>query len=257
MDKILTPEDEISRPGYYYPPFKEGDWYQGATYAGHSDFAVDWNKRTKAGGWLDDRGEPVLAAADGTVAETTPVDGYVAIDHYGGLERTEYRHMQPVMVKPGDKVKRGDQIGKIGEAGNAPNGTHLHHVQYKRDKLSQPFHAVQTRFLGKTVDVSVGDSDTRPKAWKPPTPVMIQGPEMRATWERSYRQAIAAAKLADADATKYAKRYDEIAGKLVAAEARIAALEAGIDRAAVAEALGQARSIVTLLEPLTDDTGGS
>lgn len=189
MTTIRTPEDEQDQPGDFYPPFTEGWWYQGQTYAGHSDFAVDWNRRTRTGGWLDDRGDPVLAAADGTVAETTPVDGYVAIDHYGGLWRTEYRHMQPVSVKPGDKVQRGDRIGSIGEAGNAPNGTHLHHVHYRRDKVGQPWKAVKQRFLGQPVEVSVSDSDTRPAGWNPPPAVMVQGPEPRATWEGAFREA--------------------------------------------------------------------
>lgn len=243
---IRTPDDEQNQPGDFYPPFQEGWWYQGQTYAGHSDFAVDWNRRTRTGGWLDDRGDPVLAAADGTVAETTPADGYVAIHHYGGLWRSEYRHMQPVSVKPGDKVQRGDRIGSIGEAGNAPNGTHLHHVQYRRDKLGQPWKAVKQRFLGQPVEVSVSDSDTRPAGWKPPAPVMVQGPAPRATWEGSYREAAKALDRAQAavaaqqaqtrlatderdaaraDLALAKTTADELSGALVAAKARITALE--------------------------------
>jgi hypothetical protein len=192
---IRTPDDEPEdKPGTFYPPFHEGWTYQGATYAGHSDFATDWNRRTPSGGWLDDRGDPVLAAADGTVAEVTPVDGYVAIDHYGGTWRTEYRHMQPVRVKVGDKVKRGDRIGDIGEAGNAPNGTHLHHRQYHRDKPGQAWKAVKMRFDGKPIGPSVGDSDTRPEGWTPPPTEMVVGPAPKVTWESAYREA---AKLLD------------------------------------------------------------
>lgn len=184
---IRTPDDERDTPGYFYPPFREGWWYQGQTYSGHSDFAVDWNRRTRTGGWLDDRGDPVLAAADGTVAEVTPVDGYVAIDHWGGTYRSEYRHMQPVTVKVGDKVQRGDRIGSIGEAGNAPNGTHLHHRQYRR--VGSEWRPIKQRFLGKPVEVSVSDSDTRPAGWNPPTPVMVQGPPPKATWQSAFREA--------------------------------------------------------------------
>jgi hypothetical protein len=51
---IRTPEDEVTTAGYLYAPFREGWTYQGATYAGHSDWSVDWNRRTPAGGWLED-----------------------------------------------------------------------------------------------------------------------------------------------------------------------------------------------------------
>ena len=186
MPDIRTPDDEVTDA--FYPPFRENWWYQGITYPGHSDFAVDWNRRTRTGGWLDDRGDPVLAAADGVVAEVTPADGYVAIDHWNGTYRTEYRHMQPVKVKVGDRVQRGDQIGAIGEAGNAPNGTHLHHRQYRR--VGAEWKPVKMRFLGQPVEVSVSDSDTRPSGWTPPTPVMVQGPPPKATWESAAKEAI-------------------------------------------------------------------
>lgn len=202
MTAILTPDDEVTTPGSFYPPFREGWWYQGVTYPGHSDFAVDWNRRTKTGGWLDDRGDPVLAAAAGVVAEVTPADGYVAIDHFGGTYRSEYRHMQPVTVKVGDRVQRGDQIGSIGEAGNAPNGTHLHHRQYRR--VGAEWKPVKMRFLGQPVEVSVSDSDTRPEGWKPPTPVMVQGPPPKATWESAFRDASKA--LAKAEAATAAQK---------------------------------------------------
>lgn len=186
---IRTPEDEIDRPGYFYPPFKEGWWYQGATYPGHSDFSVDFNRRTQSGGWLNDAGDPVLAAADGTVAEVLPAEGLVLLNHHGALWRTEYRHMRDIPVKKGDKVQRGDRIGSIGDEGNAPNGTHLHHVHYRRASTDEAFQRTRMRFEGVDVAQSVGDSDSRPATWKPPEPKLYQGPPPRATWEGAYREA--------------------------------------------------------------------
>lgn len=185
---IRTPDDEIDRPGYYYPPFKDGDTYQGITYGGHSDFAVDWNRRTPSGGWLPDDGEPVRAIADGRVVKTTPADGYVMLQH-GDLHRSEYRHMEPVLVKVGQKVRRGDIIGRIGEAGNAPSGTHLHHEQLERSAKGRPFRAVKQTFYGKPIATSVGDSDSRPESWDPPPPAYVIGPPAPVTWEDSYREA--------------------------------------------------------------------
>lgn len=185
---IRTPEDEVDKPGYLYPPFKEGWHYQGATYAGHSDFSVDFNRRTPTGGWLDDRGDPVLAAADGTVAEVDVAEGLVLLNHHGGLWRTEYRHMQPVLVKVGQKVERSEQLGGIGEAGNAPNGTHLHHVHWRRTSTSTPWRRVQMRFEGIDVAQSVLSSG-RADSWTPPAPKLYIGPPAKATWEDAYRQA--------------------------------------------------------------------
>ena len=128
MSTIRTPEDEVDKPGYFLPPFTPDWWYQGATYPGHSSGSVDWNRRTKNGGWLDDTGDPVLAAADGTVTEVDPRNGLVMLSHKGGYA-TEYRHMVGPFPKVGEKVQRGDRIGSIGDvAGDGRSiGAHLHH----------------------------------------------------------------------------------------------------------------------------------
>lgn len=200
---IRTPDDE--RPDWLYAPFKDGWWYQGATYGqrvvngqtlpGHSPYAVDWNRRTRTGGWLDDQGDPVLAPQDGTVAEVDKADGLVMVHHHGGLTRVELRHMQDIVVKPGQKVKRGDRIGSIGDVAGSGRSTapHLHMVQYARKNTSEPFRRVPLTIEGKRIATSVGDSDTRPESWKPPTPVMLQGPPPKATWESAYREALALA----------------------------------------------------------------
>lgn len=48
------------------------------------------------------------------------------------------------------------------------------------------------RFYDKPVEVSVTDSDGKPESWKPPEPVMLQGPPPRATWESAAKDAIKA-----------------------------------------------------------------
>lgn len=191
MTSIRTPEDEVDRPGFFYPPFTSGWFYQGATYAGHTDASVDWNRRTKNGGWLDDTGDPVLAAADGTVAEVDKSNGLVMLNHFGGLWRTEYRHMTDIKVKVGDKVQRGDRVGSIGNvAGDGRSfGAHLHHVHWKRPTTAAAWQRTRMRFYDKPVEVSVPDSDTKPASWKAPDPVMVEGPPPKATWESAYREA--------------------------------------------------------------------
>ena len=82
-------------------------------------------------------GEPVVAAADGTVAmaakDWTPGRGYgmyLVIEHENGFA-TLYGHLSSIDVEEGDTVKAGDQIGQIGATGFA-TGPHLH-FEVRRD----------------------------------------------------------------------------------------------------------------------------
>ncbi len=74
------------------------------------------------------RGTPVHAAGDGIVVRADWAGGYgncVRINHgYGYL--TLYGHMKKFIVKPGQKVKRGDIIGYVGSTGLSTS-PHLHY----------------------------------------------------------------------------------------------------------------------------------
>lgn len=72
-------------------------------------------------------GTPVLAVNDGTVimGGKYPVrGGLVVIDHGSGLTSL-YFHQSKVVVKPGQKVVRGQKIGEVGSTGLSA-GPHLH-----------------------------------------------------------------------------------------------------------------------------------
>ena len=74
-----------------------------------------------------DEGTPVRAAFAGTVvtAEYHEMNGnMVKIDHGNG-NMTVYCHLLSFSVKPGDKVKAGQTVGKVGSTGDS-TGPHLH-----------------------------------------------------------------------------------------------------------------------------------
>lgn len=75
------------------------------------------------------QGTPIYATADGVVSEAGYNNGgygnLVKLDHGKGIE-TRYGHMSVIMVKPGQQVTRGMQIGRMGSTGRS-TGSHLHY----------------------------------------------------------------------------------------------------------------------------------
>jgi murein DD-endopeptidase MepM/ murein hydrolase activator NlpD len=73
-------------------------------------------------------GTPVLAALTGRVILSDFFGGYglsVALEHNAGAQQTLYAHLSEIFVKPGDIVKQGAVIGRVGSTGNS-TGPHLH-----------------------------------------------------------------------------------------------------------------------------------
>ncbi len=74
-------------------------------------------------------GDSVYATADGVVASadylTKSHGNNIWISHGNGI-RTHYSHLSKMLVKPGDKVKKGDVIARMGSSGRS-TGPHLHY----------------------------------------------------------------------------------------------------------------------------------
>jgi murein DD-endopeptidase MepM/ murein hydrolase activator NlpD len=92
-------------------------------------------------------GTPVYAPADGTVLSSDwSKSGYglmITIDHGFGLT-TRYAHLSESLVAPGDKVSRGDQVGKVGSTGRS-TGPHLHYETLLGETAVDPLSFMQAK----------------------------------------------------------------------------------------------------------------
>lgn len=73
-------------------------------------------------------GQKIIATADGIVTKAFfngSYGKYIEISHGNGYT-TKFAHMKKLLVKRGEKVKRGQPIGTVGNSGRS-TGTHLHY----------------------------------------------------------------------------------------------------------------------------------
>ena len=92
----------------------------------YSESRGDWRMHTGID-LIVTEGTPVLAAATGRVVLVDEVSGYgltVLVDHGNGWQ-TLYAHLFEIAVQPGDRVHRGQPLGRVGESGRAST-PHLH-----------------------------------------------------------------------------------------------------------------------------------
>jgi len=91
-------------------------------------------------------GAPVKATADGIVSFAGWSGGsgnLVALEHGLGFS-TYYAHNRMVVVKVGQKVKRGDILSYIGSTGNS-TGPHLHYEVWKEGRSLNPSTYIEGR----------------------------------------------------------------------------------------------------------------
>lgn len=93
-------------------------------------------------------GTPVFATADAVVEWAERKSNYgncIDLDH-GYNYMTRYAHLSQILVKPGQHVKRGELIGKVGSTGKS-TGSHLHYeVRFK----GEPQNPVNYYFMDLT-----------------------------------------------------------------------------------------------------------
>ena len=114
---------------------------------------------------------PILAFADGTVAQAGPATGFgqwIVIDHeFGGKKySTVYGHIFPedILVETGDEVKAGQHIANQGYNGEVvppgPQGSHLHFEVWEGGRLSGGHDVDPQPWLNKAVEPSTGKPKT-------------------------------------------------------------------------------------------------
>ena len=126
----LTSTDSFykDKPDIY--PIKKGEFSKITQEFGR-EFKHPITKAVTIHGGLDfsaDEGISVLSTAGGEVLSANTEEGWgnlIVIDHGSGFE-TWYAHLSGFAVKKGDKVKKGQKIGFVGNTGYS-TGPHLHY----------------------------------------------------------------------------------------------------------------------------------
>ena len=95
-----------------------------------------WRLHPILGSWLmhagrdfaAPEGTPVVAALSGKVLSSGLAGGYgvaIELEHARPLRRTLYGHLSEIYVRPGQQVRQGEVIGRVGSTGLS-TGPHLH-----------------------------------------------------------------------------------------------------------------------------------
>lgn len=137
---------QIAAAPAFQLPFPCGQVWAGQTRSNHSPVnSVDFNR-------TDDIGDPVVAAAGGTVSRvdnegSVSYGRWIEIDHGSG-HRTRYAHLNTQNVSVGQKVSQGQKIGTVGNTGGS-TGAHLHYEQRLNGVAVKPvFNGSTALFFG-------------------------------------------------------------------------------------------------------------
>ncbi len=144
-DELVPPPDPALIPSFQLP-FPCGQVWAGQTRTNHSPVnSVDFNR-------TDDIGDPVVAAASGTVSRVANEGNvsygrWIEIDHGSGY-RTRYAHLNSQSVTAGQSVSKGQKIGTVGSTGGS-SGPHLHYEMRVNGVATKPvFNGSTALFFG-------------------------------------------------------------------------------------------------------------
>ena len=107
--------------------------------AAGSGFGHRWGRMHEGIDFGAPAGTPIRAAAPGRVRAAGWESGYgrtTVLAHAGGLQ-TKYAHQSRITVRPGQRVRRGQVIGRVGSTGRS-FGAHLHFEVHVRGRARNP-----------------------------------------------------------------------------------------------------------------------
>ncbi len=138
----LTPVTITSLYGYRFDPFSG---------AGREHKGVDL---------LAEQGQKVRAASDGRVLSAGWAGGHghsIELSHRGERQ-TRYSHLSKVLVRSGQRVKRGQVIGLAGSSGRS-TGTHLHFELKEGGKQVDPMASLMDPVVLDLSQEAMGDGE--------------------------------------------------------------------------------------------------
>jgi cell division protein FtsB len=139
--QILENEREIRDSTPSIRPLKGG--YLSSRYGRRMDpfsgricrhLGIDYRART---------GTPVMTTADGIVTMSKKKGSFglvIEVNHGNGF-KTRYAHLSKMLVRRGQRVKRGEIIGLVGNSGRS-TGSHLHYEVIFRKQNRDPLHYI-------------------------------------------------------------------------------------------------------------------
>ncbi|MFD0932590.1 M23 family metallopeptidase [Psychroflexus salinarum] len=101
----------------------------------------------------------VFATGNATVKKARRSSGFgnlIVLDHGFGYE-TYYAHLEDIKVKPGQKVKRGEIIGHVGNTGLS-TAPHLHYEVHKNGKVVNPINFYHGDLTAEEYDIMLNQS---------------------------------------------------------------------------------------------------
>lgn len=150
---------EAAEPGFQLP-FPCGQTWHGTSGspAHHAKREIDFNRGAKPD---SDLRAPVAAAAGGTVRtasyqKSSGFGNLVKIEHRDGWF-TFYAHLDSIAVAAGDKVARGQVIGKVGKTSAKYSVTPHLHYEVRLGASGYPGNLRAARFDGAVFDYPAAD----------------------------------------------------------------------------------------------------
>ena len=120
-------------------PIKKGDFYLASGYKMRMHPILKINKFHKGMDFTAPKGTPVYASGDGKIyrAQRSSTFGKVIYIDHGYGYKTIYAHLNDMVVRRGESIKRGDLIGYVGNTGLSV-APHLHYEVHKNDVALNP-----------------------------------------------------------------------------------------------------------------------